>query len=297
MDLKLFEDLIALAKERSFVRAAETRHITHPAFGRRIRALETWAGTPLVGRSRSPVQLTEAGTALLNHAVSTLDGLRHAREQLRTRHDQIGGEVLRLGTGRTLARTLVADWLVEMSKPRRPLHGQRVEVLTRSMSEMAVMIERGDVDIVCGYEHAAMSVKLSTQRFQHITLASDKLVPVSRADAHGRAQHGMNNGPLIVYSDSLSLGGLLFEHLRRSGIDLATRARYVCDSADAVQEFALKGLGIAWLPLSMVAADCKRKVLVLLGGRSDEIHFEVRLYRARARRSRLVEALWLATNR
>jgi DNA-binding transcriptional LysR family regulator len=40
VDLKLFEDLVALARERSFVRAAEARHVTHPAFGRRIRALE-----------------------------------------------------------------------------------------------------------------------------------------------------------------------------------------------------------------------------------------------------------------
>ncbi|WP_241119334.1 helix-turn-helix domain-containing protein, partial [Achromobacter xylosoxidans] len=38
-DLKLLEDLIALAQSGSFVRAAEARHVTHPAFGRRIRAL------------------------------------------------------------------------------------------------------------------------------------------------------------------------------------------------------------------------------------------------------------------
>ncbi|KAB0273347.1 LysR family transcriptional regulator, partial [Klebsiella pneumoniae] len=29
-DLKLFEDLIALAQTGSFVRAAELRHVTHP---------------------------------------------------------------------------------------------------------------------------------------------------------------------------------------------------------------------------------------------------------------------------
>ena len=46
MDLKLLEDLAALAHERSFVRAAEARHVTHPAFGRRIRSLEAWVGVP-----------------------------------------------------------------------------------------------------------------------------------------------------------------------------------------------------------------------------------------------------------
>ena len=40
MQLKWLEDFIVLAQERSFTRAAELRHVTHPAFGRRIRALE-----------------------------------------------------------------------------------------------------------------------------------------------------------------------------------------------------------------------------------------------------------------
>ena len=40
MQLKWFEDFLALAQTRSFSRAAELRHVTHPAFGRRIKALE-----------------------------------------------------------------------------------------------------------------------------------------------------------------------------------------------------------------------------------------------------------------
>ena len=54
MQLKWLEDFVALAQERSFTRAAELRHVTHPAFGRRIRALESWAGTPLIEREAGP---------------------------------------------------------------------------------------------------------------------------------------------------------------------------------------------------------------------------------------------------
>ena len=57
-----------LAQERSFTRAAELRHVTHPAFGRRIRALESWAGTPLIEREAGPVKLTAAGEAFLDTA-------------------------------------------------------------------------------------------------------------------------------------------------------------------------------------------------------------------------------------
>ncbi len=296
MDLKLLEDLIALARERSFVRAAEARHVTHPAFGRRIRMLEAWVGAPLVDRSRNPVQLTEAGLAFLPQAQAALDGLSQTREQLRSRHGAVGGQVLRIGTGRTLARTLVADWIAGLVRPRQPLHEHQVEIFTRSMTDVVLLMERGEVDLLCCYEHPATSVRLSGQRFRHITLAHDRLVPVSRANAGGRPLHELHNGPLVAYAASLSLGALLHDHWRRSLPDAGQRTRYVCDSPDAIQEFVLKGLGIAWLPWSMVAADCKSKVLAALGSRSDEVHFDVRLYRPRARQSALVEAVWAATD-
>lgn len=75
MQVKWLEDLVVLAQTRSFTRAAELRHVTHPAFGRRIRALEEWAGTPLVQRGPGPVTLTAAGDSLLQDARHLLQGL------------------------------------------------------------------------------------------------------------------------------------------------------------------------------------------------------------------------------
>jgi regulatory helix-turn-helix LysR family protein len=44
----------------NFSRAAELRHVTQPAFSRRIRALEDWVGVDLFERDSHPVMLTEA---------------------------------------------------------------------------------------------------------------------------------------------------------------------------------------------------------------------------------------------
>jgi DNA-binding transcriptional LysR family regulator len=296
MDLKLFEDLVALARERSFVRAAEARHVTHPAFGRRIRALETWAGAALVDRSRTPVQLTEAGQTLLQHVRGTLDDITQARELLRSRLGH-SANTFRIATGRTLARTTVADWLASMSRPGQPLHEQRVDLTTRSMDDVVLLLERGEVDMVCCYEHPARSVRLSGQRYRHITLVRDRLVPISLAGGPGQPLHALEGGPLIVYAASLSLGALLHDHLRRNVPDAGLRTRFVCDSADAVHELVRKGLGIAWLPWTLVASECSAGALMALGARSDEIPFDVRLYRPRARQSALVESAWSAANR
>jgi DNA-binding transcriptional LysR family regulator len=54
MNLIWFEDFMALASTGNFSRAAEERHMTQPAFSRRIRALEEWLGVVLIDRRRTP---------------------------------------------------------------------------------------------------------------------------------------------------------------------------------------------------------------------------------------------------
>lgn len=299
MDLKLFEDLIALARTQSFVRAAEMRHVTHPAFGRRIRALEVWAGSPLVERNRTPVQLTPEGEVMLKTAERTVESVANARSQIQ-RHGTNQGMSLRIGTGRTLARTLVADWLARITHmPRSPLRGKaQIDIITGATSDLAGMLEQSKVDMLCCYEHRALSVPLNGHRYRHLTLSTEKLVPVSVADAQGKPRYSLIGAsqatPLIAYGIGLSMERLLSEHFERNplaGMNVFLR----CDSADAVYEFVKKGLGVAWLPWSMVAADCQRRNMMVLGGRSDEVPFEVRLYRPRARQADVVEAVWAAT--
>jgi DNA-binding transcriptional LysR family regulator len=297
MDLKLLEDLAALDRERSFARAAESRHVTHPAFGRRIRALEAWAGAVLVDRSPQRIQLTDAGQALLEQARPMIEGLLQTRERLRSATGAATGPVLRLGTGTTLARTLVADWLSQLGRARQPLHRQKVQVSTGSMADIGLAMERASLDLVVCHHHPVASIRLNNQRFQHLTIAKDKLVPVSRADAQGRALHGLESDALIGYAPSLALGAMLQDHLGKRLSDASARTRFVCDSPDAIHEFVRKGMGVAWLPWSMAAGDCRSGTLVALGRRSDEVHFDVRLYRPRARQAPLVEAVWAAANR
>jgi DNA-binding transcriptional LysR family regulator len=61
MNLSWLEDFLALAATGNFSRAAEERHMTQPAFSRRIRALEEWLGAELFDRSMQPARLTAAG--------------------------------------------------------------------------------------------------------------------------------------------------------------------------------------------------------------------------------------------
>ena len=72
MELKWLEDFISLAETRSFSRSAELRHVTQPAFSRRIQSLEAWLGNELIDRSSYPTRLTPAGEVFYEQALAML---------------------------------------------------------------------------------------------------------------------------------------------------------------------------------------------------------------------------------
>ncbi|RMX08346.1 LysR family transcriptional regulator [Corticibacter populi] len=295
--LKLLEDLIALARTGSFVRAAEARHVTHPAFGRRIRALEAWAGAPLVMRDASPVVLTPQGQLLLGTAGQVVEQLERVRQQLQQVDAEVS-PVLRIATGRSLAGSLVADWIALLHKGPRPALGlhTRVEIVTGMMADMAALLEQNKTDLLCCYEHPALSTQLRPGQYLHMTLAVDRLVPVCQSVGNGQPRFALEQGqgslPLISYSGGLAMARIVGDRLQNLPYPLVPLVH--CDSLDAALGTVSRGLGIAWLPWSMVAGECRRGSLQVLGGRSEQIAFEVRLYRANARLPALAEAVWSA---
>ena len=76
METKWLEDFVSLAETRSFSRSAQLRHVTQPAFSRRIQSLEAWAGSDLVDRSSYPTRLTPAGETLYDQALEVLQALQ-----------------------------------------------------------------------------------------------------------------------------------------------------------------------------------------------------------------------------
>lgn len=293
MQFKWLQDFVALAQTRSFSRAAELRCVTHPAFGRRIKALEAWAGTPLIERGNGPVTLTAAGASLHENALQMVGNLDHARGELLDAAGRQASTVT-LATGRTLARTLLADLLQRVE----PLLAQGdLRILTRSLTETAQMLERGEADFMLTYHHPLLALRLNARQYVHSTLAQDKLVPVTRADAQGQGQYrfgGKAATPYLAYGATLALGRLVEDHLANNPHAPRLQRVIECDSADTVFEYALRGLGVAWLPWSTVSGVCQSGQLAVLGDGHLDVRFDVRVYRAKRRMNTLAEQLWQA---
>jgi DNA-binding transcriptional LysR family regulator len=82
METKWLEDFVSLAETRSFSRSAQLRHVTQPAFSRRIQSLEAWAGVDLIDRSSYPTKLTPAGETLYVQAMDILQNLHNTRDMV-----------------------------------------------------------------------------------------------------------------------------------------------------------------------------------------------------------------------
>jgi DNA-binding transcriptional LysR family regulator len=127
-------------------------------------------------------------------------------------------------------------------------------------------------------------------------MASDKLVPVSRTTLQARSVFvfGVKPVPYLAYATSMAMGRLVDDYLSQNPVAPRLHRRLTCESSDAILAYVLKGLGVAWLPWSVVQAHCKAGGLTVIGDKRNEIHFEIRIYRPKGRLSPLAERVWQA---
>ena len=77
LELRHLRYFVAVADAGTFTHAAERLFIAQPTLSQQIRRLEQVLGTPLLHRGRDGVQLTGAGTMLLDAARDVLSMIEH----------------------------------------------------------------------------------------------------------------------------------------------------------------------------------------------------------------------------
>ncbi|NWA02691.1 LysR family transcriptional regulator [Pseudomonas gingeri] len=293
MQLEWLEDFIELARTRSLSRAAQNRCVTHPAFGRRIRALEDWVGAPLIER-KQPLSLTPAGVLFLDAATQSMALLLAARAQFQN----IGmnrDEPLRIATGRTLASMFFPDWYQSLHER---FGAFPISLVTGGAQEAIMKLSAGEVDLQLIFSSPLTRILIDNERFDSLVLAQEVLLPVSAPDAQGRPLFsiGVDSDASSIawlgFSPTLSLRGVLAQHLAKLPHRLALRMIYQADSYEAILEMAKRGSGLAWLPKMVIRDALAAGQLVIAGGPDLHINFDISLHRLRSNRSEQVMRIW-----
>lgn len=105
----------AVARHRSFTRAADELGVTQSAISHQVRRLEDFVGVQLLKRLNPGVELSDDGARLQSELAPLLDGLAGLEPSLRRRSAR---QRLRVGAGSALA----AWWLVRRLRTFHALH-------------------------------------------------------------------------------------------------------------------------------------------------------------------------------
>ena len=298
METKWLEDFVSLAETRSFSRSAQLRHVTQPAFSRRIQALEAWAGIDLVDRSSYPTRLTPAGETLHAQALEILGTLQATRNMMRA-HQSGAADMIDFAVPHSLAFSFFPHWVADL---RDRFGALKSRLITLNVHDAVLQLTEGGCDLLIAYHHPSDPLQLPGDRYEMLTLGRETLAPYAKADASGAPLHRLPGTParklpFLSYGEGAYLGRLVGVIMREASPPLALESIYETDMAEGLKAMALEGHGLAFLPASSVRRELKSRRLVRAAepGRC-ELTMEVRLYRERPETARHgkagAHALW-----
>lgn len=280
MELKWLEDFLSLVDTRNFTRSAELRFTTQPAFSRRIRSLEEWIGTPLIERATQPVSLTTAGQKFRPVAEEMLRRLYQAREDIRLL-DRVAANTISFTATHSVSLNFFPRWIRDMEEHQGVLF---TRLDSNQVEDCVQSLQKAHVHFMLCHAHSSVDLHLPADSFSSIVVGSDRLLPVSAPDEHGRPQHalpGTRQQPVqyLAYASTSAIGRAV-EHLLEKCADKPQLEQvFVSHLAAVLESMASAGRGLAWLPESQVKDDLQRGDLVVAGEAHWSVPVEIRLYR------------------
>ncbi|WP_295753165.1 LysR family transcriptional regulator [Undibacterium sp.] len=299
METKWLEDFVSLAETNSFSRSAELRHVTQPAFSRRIQSLEAWLGTDLIDRTSYPTRLTHAGDVFFEQAIAMLGQINNARALLRGKRTSTQ-TTIDFAVPHTLSLTYVPKWLTKLEQAFGEMH---TRLLALNVHDAVMTLVEGGCDLLLCYHHPRQPLLLDPAQYDMINMGSEALRAYTRCDKAGVPDFVLPGSldaplPFLAYANNAYLGRMVDLILNDARIPLHFDKCYETDMAEGLKMMALEGRGVAFLPESAVSREIKQKQLARADGglKQWEVEMEIRLYRERPSLQRpgkaVVSKLW-----
>ncbi|GAA3492644.1 MULTISPECIES: LysR substrate-binding domain-containing protein [Streptomyces] len=243
--------LRAVASTGSFSAAARELGCTQPAVSQQMKALEQSAGTPLLIRTGREMRLTQAGTALVRHAVGILAGLTAAEEEVAAIAGLRAGRV-RLVSFPSGSSTLVPTALAAL----RAAHpGTRVSLVDAEPPRSVEMLREGDCDVALAFRYGPGAAAEDWTDLVVRPLLTDRLIGLV-PEGHRLADAGSAGGagPVSIgeFAEESWIAGC--PRCRRQLVEVCEsagftpRIDFATDDSPAVIGLVGAGLGVAVLP-------------------------------------------------
>ena len=151
MELRVLQYFLAVAREQSISRAAESLHLSQPTLSRQLKDMEDELGKQLFVRGSRKITLTEEGMILRKRAEEILSLVKKARDEIVLTDETVAGDIL-IGSGETDAVRFLARAACALRDTYPEIHfhiisGDKVSILEgldRGLLDFGVIFD--DID-------------------------------------------------------------------------------------------------------------------------------------------------------
>jgi DNA-binding transcriptional LysR family regulator len=248
MDPRRLLTFRAVARERSFTRAAATLALTQPSVSQQVAALEAELGTKLLERRPGGPEPTEAGAVLLEHADAIAGRLDLATAQL-AELAATARATLRLGAFSSALADLVPA-AVQRLQERHPELAVTVDEV--SSAEAEARVRAGDLHVALAFQDAA-APRREPDGLDRVDLHRERFLVALPPD------HRLAGRATIAIADLAeegwtlpSLDGLLVRACRAAGF--APRVVSVTREQVAIRAMIRRGLAVTLAPELLAGA-------------------------------------------
>lgn len=169
MDLKQLESFVAIAKFKSFSKAADYLFLTQPTISSHIINLEKELSTTLINRTNKKISLTKAGEILYDYAVNIINLKENAKFKLGEFKGKIIGNI-EIASSTIPEQYIIPDIISEFHKTYPDVTFNMMHYDSKQVVEG---ILSGDVDF------GIVGAKLPHNQLKYIELVSDEILLVT----------------------------------------------------------------------------------------------------------------------
>lgn len=288
MRLEWLEDILAIHDTGSLRAAAEQRLLTPSAFTRRVRAIEYAIGTLLFDRSSKPVTLRP-------HVSELIPQIREAVTALRTvRADLAGASTNQTVTRLISQHTLSVSWVPHLTRVLTD-SGAHMRIRSGSRDECALSVLKNDTDFALIYDDPDTPLDQSGDLFETIPFGVETFLPVASTDRVDDFLSALDADclPLVSYPSARFLGEAQEKALSTSsGRLIPTVTVAEAGLGPAVLEFVREGVGVGWLPKSLIDNDLQLGTLTSLTDAVPAFKLKIIAISSKTNKSRHVAKAW-----
>jgi DNA-binding transcriptional LysR family regulator len=269
--LRQFEVFLAVARAKSFRRAADGLHLSQPSLSQHVAELERELGVKMFDRLRRTVELTEAGRVLEDHLqrlFATLDSARKAIDDL----SGLQRGSLVVGASTTPGIYVVPGMLAGF-RARYPGIQLSLQIANSAVIEQRVRTNEVDLGVVGGHALRQGEACVAAGLLDELVLI---LPPAHR---WARRREVWPDPPvlerLLIREEGSATRALTERTLQQAGVRFTVAMEL--SHTEAIKEAVAAGLGVAFVSVYAVRHEIKAKQLaaVRLKGIGLHRHFHV----------------------